>query len=299
MALDGSSKLAGLPEAVRQHFNDGDLVFVGGFGQGVPFAIAREIARQGLCDLVLCRTGADILFDILHASGCVKGAIFGWLGNPGIGISHVLRRAVAEGSIEIEETSNFGLLLRLHAGALGVPFLPTRSLGLGDIAKQAPGSHERVTCPFTGEEMTALSALAPDVAIVHAHRSDRAGNVQLFGITGDTLEGANAAKRIVCTVEEIVDGAEIRASADRTVLPAARVSAVCRAPLGAHPSYMTGLYDRDDEAYGAFDQLSRDGTQLQAFLEETILSCPDHATYVNKFVPEALRFRLGETGMST
>nr|WP_185020698.1 CoA transferase subunit A [Histidinibacterium lentulum] len=268
---------------------DGDLVFVGGFGQGVPFAIAREIARQGLSDLVLCRTGADILFDVLHASGCVKGAIFGWLGNPGIGISHVLRRAVADGSVEIEETSNFGLLLRLHAGALGIPFLPTRSLGLGEIANQAPGSHKPVLCPFTGEQMTAVSALTPDVAIVHAHRADKAGNVQLFGIAGDTLEGANAARRIVCTVEEIVDPAEIRRTADRTILPAARVAAVCHTPLGAHPSYMTGLYDRDDDAYMAFDELSRDVAQLRTFLEETIHACPDHASYVSRFVPTALR----------
>src|SRR6218665_1505678 len=127
------SKRMDLPEAIERFVSDADTVFVGGFGQGVPFAAGREIIRQNKRDLTLCRTGADILFDLLVAARCVRGVIFGWYGNPGIGLSHVLRRAVAAGTLDIEEPSNFGLLLRLHAASLGVPFLPTRSLMLGDV----------------------------------------------------------------------------------------------------------------------------------------------------------------------
>jgi glutaconate CoA-transferase subunit A len=282
----GDSKVRSLADVISEQVRDGDLVFVGGFGQGVPFALGREIIRQGKRDLTLCRTGADILFDLLIASGCVRAVIVGWIGNPGVGLSHVLRRALATNSLEFEETSNFGLLLRLHAGALGVPYLPTRSLTAGDIAAHAPGSHRAIQCPFTGDDLMAVRALTPDVALVHAHRADRHGNVQMHGIVGDTLEGARASARVICSVEDIVTSKVIRAQPENTVLPASKVAAVCHLPLGAHPSYMSGVYDRDDVAYRDFDDISRDPDKLALFIEATVHR--DHDSYAKTFVPAAL-----------
>lgn len=261
-------KVKPLDEAIRAHVKPGATVFVGGFGQGIPFALGREIIRQGVTGLTLCRTGADILFDLLVAAGCADRIVVGWFGNPGIGISHVCRRAQRTGTLKIEETSNFGLLLRLEAAAHGVPFLPTRILmeGDGDMARVA--GVKPITCPFTGEKLTAVPALVPDVALVHAHRADRAGNVQMKGIVGDTLAGARAAQTVICTVEEIVDTAVIKRNPEQTVLPANRVAAVVAAPFGSWPSYVHGVYDRDDDYYRAFDVLSRDEQKTASLIAD-------------------------------
>lgn len=245
-----------IADAVREHVPSGSFVFVGGFGQGVPFALGREIIRQGVTGLTLCRTGADILFDLLVAAGAASEIIVGWFGNPGLGLSHICRRAQRDGGLVIDETSNFGLLLRLEAAAMGVPFLPTRTLDGGDLPTVA--ERATITCPFTGEQLQAVPALRPDLALIHAQRADRAGNVQMWGITGDTLTGARAARRVICSVEEIVDEQVILDEPGKTVLPGYRVDAIVEAPWGAWPSYVHDRYDRDDDCYRAWDRLSRD-----------------------------------------
>ncbi|MBS7697466.1 MULTISPECIES: malonate decarboxylase subunit alpha [unclassified Chelatococcus] len=259
-----TDKVLSIGDAIRGFVPAGSLVFVGGFGQGVPFAAGREIIRQGITGLTLCRTGADILFDLLVAAGAADRIVVGWFGNPGVGISHICRKAIREGRLALTETSNFGLLLQLEAAALGVPFLPAHVLSEGDLGERA--DRKPVVCPFTGGTLSAVPALTPDVALVHALRADRHGNVQADGIMGDTLAGARAAKSVVVTVEEIVDDAVIRSEPERTILPAHRVSAVVHAPFGAWPSYVKGLYDRDDEHYVAFDRLSRDPSKVHAYL---------------------------------
>jgi glutaconate CoA-transferase subunit A len=249
-------KLMALDEAVRRHVHDDDTVFVGGFGQCIPFASAHEIIRQGRCDLALCRSGADILFDLLIAAGCVRKVVVGYLGNPGVGLAHAFRRAAEAGTIEIEDWTNFAMVLRLHAGALGVPFLPAATLLAGDI-RNASADVREVSCPFTGERLAAIPALRPDVALIHAQRADAEGNLQLFGLPGDSVDGAMASERIVATVEEIVPREVVRAAPDRTIVPGFRVSAVSHVPWGAWPSYVDGFYGRDDDAYFAWDQLAR------------------------------------------
>jgi glutaconate CoA-transferase subunit A len=283
-----------LRDAVAGNVRDGDLVFVGGFGQGVPFALGREIVRQGRRDLALCRTGADILFDILVAAGCASRVIFGWYGNPGIGLSHVLRRAVADGSLAVAETSNFGLLLGLHAARLGVPFLPARILMDGDLPAHAPGL-STVICPFTGETLSAIAAIRPDVAIIHAQQADPAGNVQLWGIRGDTVEGAEAARRVICTVERIVPTEVIAEAPSQTILSASMVTAVALAPFGAYPSYVEGHYDRDDDAYRAFEAMSRKPDALAAHIADTIHAFRSHEEFVET-VPAGVKDRVGFRG---
>ena len=271
-AANTPDKRLTIANAVRTYVRSGSLVFVGGFGQGVPFALGREIIRQRISDLTLCRTGADILFDLLVAAGAASEIIVGWFGNPGGGGSHICRQAQRERRLSIAETSNFALLLQLEAAAMGVPFLPTRTLDGGDLP--AVAACATVLCPFTGESLSAVPALRPDVAILHAQRADRAGNVQMWGITGDTLVGARAARRVVCSVEEIVDEAIVRGDAARTVLPGYRVDAIVEAPWGAWPSYVHDRYDRDDSYYRAWDRLSRDPDWVAA----TIAEIRDQAT---------------------
>lgn len=292
--MSGPDKLLSLADAVTMNVKNGDLVFVGGFGQGVPFALGREVVRQGLRDLSLCRTGADILFDILVAAGCVSRVMFGWYGNPGIGLSHVLRRAVADGVLAVAETSNFGLLLGLHAARLGVPFLPARILLDGDMPAHAPGL-STVICPFTGETLSAVAAIRPDVALIHAQQADPAGNVQLWGIKGDTVEGAEAARRVICTVERIVSAEVIAEAPSQTVLAASMVTAVAVAPFGAYPSYVEGHYGRDDDAYRAFEALSRRPEALTAYLADTIHAFGSHDAFVES-LPHEVKDRLKSHG---
>lgn len=263
------SKVATLGEMVRNHVRDGDVLFVGGFGQNVPFAIGAEIIRQKRRELTLCRTGADILFDLLIAAGVVRKVVVGWIGNPGIGLNHAFTRALREGKIEIEESSNFTILLRLMAGALGVPFMPTRTLTAGDIPKRLSDARP-MRCPFTDERLTAVKALKPDVAIVHAQRADPDGNLQSWGILGDTIEGVGASSRVIATVEEIVSRDTIRAAPEKTVVPGWRVAAVARVEFGAHPSYSQDYYDRDDEFYQAYDHLARDAAGLEQWIDDHV-----------------------------
>lgn len=259
----GAPLVTDLAAAVERTVRDGDLVFVGGFGHAVPFAAGHEVIRQGRRGLTVCRSGADILVDELIAADAVRRVVFGWIGNPGIGLAHAFTRACAAGTLELEEWTNYSLMLRLQAAATGVPFLPTRTLLDGDVAG-ASARAARIACPFTGEELSAVPALAPDVAIVHAQRASRSGDVQLWGVVGDTVVGALAAERILVTVEELVDDAAVLAVPDRTVLPAHRVSAIAVAPGGAAPSWVDGYYGRADDAYERYDAIARDPERLAA-----------------------------------
>lgn len=288
--MGSTSKYSSLAEAVNQNIADGDVVFVGGFGQCIPFAVGHEIIRQEMKNLTLCRSGADILFDLLIAAGTTRKVIAGYVGNPGIGLAHAFRRAVQSGAIEVEDWTNFSIVLRLHAGALGIPFIPTSTLIGGDI----PGHVDvrSIQCPFTGEVLRAIPALRPDVAIVHAQRADEDGNIQLFGLAGDTLEGALASRRIIATVEEIVPRSVVRQMPERTVLPGFRMAAVSHVPWGAYPSYVDGYYTRDDQAYGEWDELARSDERLAAYIDADIRSLENFAEtmeLIDKSRLEALR----------
>lgn len=274
-----TNKSVSLPQAVGNNITNGDTVFVGGFGHCVPFALGHEILRQKLTGLSICRSGTDILFDQMIAAGVVGEVIFGYLGNPGIGLSHAFRRAVKDGTIEYEEWTNFAMMLRFHAAQLGVPFLPARVLQLGDIA-DASIRVETMNCPYTGDPLACIPALAPDVALVHAPQADTAGNVQFHGVDGDTITGALASKRIVVTVERFVEPDEIARMPERTRLPAHRVSAVACVPWGAHPSYVDGVYGRDDDHFRAYDAVSRDAGSLADYLKKWVHGCLDREMYL-------------------
>ena len=250
--------IVSLRQAVSELVRNGDTVALEGFTHLIPFAAGHEIIRQGRRDLTLVRMTPDLVYDQLIGAGCAAKLVFSWGGNPGVGSLHRMRDALATGwpePLEIEEHSHAGMANRYVAGASGLPFAILRGYAGTDLPDHT-ASISAVTCPFTGEELAAVSALNPDVTIVHAQRADRAGNVQFWGITGVQKEAVLAARRAIVTVEEIVD--ELTPVPGAVVLPAWVLDAVAVVPGGAAPSYAHGYYDRDNATYREWDAISRE-----------------------------------------
>jgi glutaconate CoA-transferase subunit A len=251
------AELLTLAEGVAALVHDGDIVALEGFTHLIPVAAGHEIIRQGRRELTLVRMTPDLVYDQLIGAGCARKLIFSWGGNPGVGSLHRFRDAVEHGwpgPLEIEEHSHAGMANRYVAGASGLPFAVLRGYVGTDLPAQS-STIAAITCPFTGEVLTAVPAVNPDVTIVHAQRADRKGNVQMWGITGVQKEAVLAAKRSLVTVEEIVDELEPRPGA--VLLPGWVVTAVAEVPGGARPSYAQDYYDRDNDYYKAWDAISR------------------------------------------
>jgi glutaconate CoA-transferase subunit A len=266
-------------DAIAEHVRDGDVVAIEGFTHLICFAAAHEIIRQKRKNLTLCRLTPDLVADQMIAAGCVRKLVFSWAGNPGAGSLHAFRRAVP--GLELDEYSHFGMVGRFAAGAAGLPFWPIRNYNGTDLPR-ANGNIREVACPFTGEKLAAVPALTPDVTIVHAQRADTEGNTQMWGIVGVQKEAAFAAKRVIVVAEEIVKPAVIRADPNRTIIPAFIVSAVVKEPFGAHPSYVQGHYDRDNDFYVQWEEISRDPAKLTAYLDEFVHGVRDRKTYAKK-----------------
>jgi glutaconate CoA-transferase subunit A len=265
------ARLLTLQQAVAESVHDGDTVAMEGFTHLIPFAAGHEIIRQGRKELTLLRLTPDILYDQMIGMGLVRTLVFSWGGNPGVGSLHRFRDAVENGwprRIELIEHTHATMAAAYAAGASALPF--------GTLL-DSPGTdtHRRnerissVTCPFTGRRLMAVAAHQPDVTIIHAQRADRAGNVQLWGIIGVQKEAALAARRVLVTVEEVVDRLA-RVPGD-VVLPAAVVSAVSAVPNGAHPSFAQGYSRRDNTFYLAWDEISRDRDRFLAWMERYVL----------------------------
>src|SRR5215469_13159126 len=241
-----------------------------GFTHLIPHAAGHEVIRQGRRDLTLIRMTPDIIYDQMIGAGCVRKLIFSWAGNPGVGSLHRFRDAVENswpGPLELEEHSHAGMANRYQAGASGLPFAILRGYRGTSLPAHTTGVAE-IMCPFTGEVLTAVRALRPDVAVIHAQRADRQGNVQYWGITGVQKEAVLASARSVVTVEEIVDVLELTPVA--VVLPAWVVGYVAQVPGGAHPSYALGYSERDNDFYKAWDEISRDRERFAAWLDDHV-----------------------------
>ena len=268
------AEIVSLAEAVERAIHDGDAVAMEGFTHLIPFAAGHEVIRQRRRDLTLIRMTPDLIYDQLIGAGCARKLIFSWGGNPGVGSLHRFRDAVENSwpvPLEIEEHSHAGMANRYVAGASGLPFAVLRGYngtGLETLNgdPQSVPTIKPITCPFTGETLTAVSALRPDVAVIHAQRADRTGNVQLWGITGVQKEAVLASARSVVTVEEIVDELDPRPGA--VVLPGWTVTFVAQARGGAHPSYALGYSVRDNDYYVAWDAIARDRETFTRWLDE-------------------------------
>jgi glutaconate CoA-transferase subunit A len=271
-------------DAVARFVADGDSVLAEGFTHLIPFAAGHEIIRQRKKDLTLCRLTPDLIYDQMVAAGVARKLVFSWTGNPGVGSLHGIRRAVEKGvphELEIEEYSHFGLATRVKAGASGLPFLPLRTYHGTDLPKVNPRI-QPIRCPFTGEALYAVPALNPDVAILHAQRADASGNTQVWGLTGVQKEAAFAARNVIVVVEEIVDEETIRADPNRTMIPGVIVDAVVEEPYGAHPSFVQGYYDRDNDFYVAWEDIGRTEEGMKAYLDEWVYGVEGRREYVEK-----------------
>ena len=282
-----------LQEAVARHVHDGDVVVIEGFTHLISFAAGHEIIRQRRRDLTLCRLTPDLIYDQMIAAGCAKKLVFSWAGNPGVGSLHAFRRAVEGGTLEIEEYSHFGMVARFSAGAAKLPFWTLRDYAGTDLPKANPRI-KSVTCPYTGEELATVPALNPDVTIVHAQRADAQGNAQIWGLLGVQKEAAFASQRVIVVVEELVDERVIRSDPNRTLIPAAIVSAVVVEPWGAHPSYAQGYYDRDNDFYVGWEAISRDRAELAHYLDEFVYGVQGRAEYMAKQPRLPERLKAGE-----
>ncbi|HEX4834102.1 MAG TPA: CoA transferase subunit A [Trebonia sp.] len=264
------AEIVSLARAVADAVHDGDSVAMEGFTHLIPFAAGHEVIRQRRRDLTLIRMTPDVIYDQLIGAGCARKLVFSWGGNPGVGSLHRFRDAVEHGwprPLEIEEHSHAGMANRYVAGASGLPFAVLRGYAGTGLVGQTD-TIRPVTCPFTGERLMAVSAVNPDVAIIHAQQADRAGNVQLWGLAGVQKEAVLAARRAIVTVEEIVDELTPRPTA--VVLPGWTVTYVAHVPGGAHPSYAAGYSERDNDYYVAWDPIARERETFGAWLDEHV-----------------------------
>lgn len=283
-------KLCSMDEAVGRYVADGRTVAVEGFTAFICFSAAHEIIRQGKRDLTLCRLTPDLIYDQMVAAGVARKLVFSYMGNPGVGSLHCIRRAVEKeipGPLEIEEYSHFGMVGRYLAGASNLPFYPIRSYLGSDIPKVNEGI-KFVDSPYGNDRVAVVPPLNPDIAIVHAQRADTKGNTQLWGLIGVQKEAAFAARNVVVVVEEIVDESLIRRDPNRTLIPGLIVDAVVHEPYGAHPSYVQGYYDRDNKFYLDWDRVSRDRERTEQWLKEWVYEIPDRSAYLEKLGSERL-----------
>lgn len=279
------SKLLPLAEAISSHVHDGDMLYAAGFTHLIPFAAGHEIIRQGLQGLTLARATPDLIYDQLVAAGCARKVIFSYMGNPGVGSLRFVRAEVEAGHLEWEEYSHFGMISRLQAGATGLPFMPMKPTAAMDLERANP-NYRTVTDPYSGAPVVVVPALNPNVAIIHVQRADATGNAQIWGIIGEQKEAAFAAQRVIITAEEIVPEEVIRSDPNRTLIPAFVVDAVCHIPYCAHPSYTQGYYDRDNDFYLEWDQISRSPESVKAYLDEWVYGVKDRQEYWGKLGPE-------------
>lgn len=283
-------KVLTMSEAVSRFVQDGCSVAIEGFTAFISFAAAHEMIRQGKRDLTLCRLTPDLVYDQMIAAGVCSHLVFSYMGNPGVGSLHCIRRAIEKGlprPVTIEEYSHFGMVGRYLAGASNLPFFPLRSYAGTDMPTANPAIRF-VDSPYGDGPIAVVPPLKPDVAFIHAQRADANGNTQLWGLTGVQKEVAFASRKVIVVVEEIVSEEVIRRDPNRTLIPGLVVDGVVQEPFGAHPSYVQGYYDRDNDFYLEWDEVSRDPAGTEAWLQEWVYNLPNRAAYLQKLGSERL-----------
>jgi glutaconate CoA-transferase subunit A len=281
--MAGMDKVRSLYDAIASDVEDGDSLAMGcALESLIPFAASYEIIRQKKRNLTLIGPISDMQFDQLIGAGCVKKIIASWVGNVAAGLGHNYRRAAEAGiphAIEIEDHSNFTVGLGLQAGASGLPFLPTRTVKGSDF--RSGDQFASIRCPFTNEELVAVRAIRPDVALLHVQRADAQGNAQAWGNFGVMREAAMAAKKVILTCEEIVDHEVILSDPNRNVIPGFVVSSVVHEPFGSHPSPTQGYTRRDDNFYFDYHKATRSTEGFEQWLDKWVLSVKDHREFLD------------------
>lgn len=288
MTFTDHSKIMPLSQAVTDLVKPGKSIVLGTSLEGmIPFAVGHEIIRQRIRDLTLIGPISDMLFDQLTGGGCVSRIRAAWVGNVSTGVGYHYRRSLEQnipGKVEVEHHSNFSIALSLKAGALGVPYLPARTLLGSDIIKD--NTHFKIApCPFTGQPLLLVQAICPDLAIIHVQRADRQGNSHLWGNMGVTVDAARASREVLIVAEEIVDPEVIRSDPNRTAIPGFLVSAVVEEPWGAHPSPVQGYYGHDDPVYVEYARATKTLDGSRQWFENWIYGLKDRREYMAR-IPE-------------
>jgi glutaconate CoA-transferase subunit A len=271
-----------LKTAVKKYVKPGLSVAMEGFTHLIPHAAGLEIIRQKIQHLTLIRMTPDIIYDQMIGMGCADKLMFSWGGNPGVGSLHRLRDACEHDyphAMEIVEHAHAAMANAWVAGASGMPCAIFKGYRGTDYPEINPDIRF-MDCPYTGEKLTLVPAINPDLAIVHAQKADRAGNIWLSGITGIQKEVLLASKKSIVTVEEIVDRVDEKNGG--TVIPRWVIHAVCCEPHGSFPSYTEGYYNRSNDFYKYWDHISKDRKLFSDWMEEFVLSTSGFPEFLAK-----------------
>lgn len=279
-------KVTTVADAVARLVHDGEYLATGGFGTNrIPAAVCHEILRQKRQNLGFSGHTATHDFQILAAGNLTgRGATLAKLdaayvvGLEARGLSPHARRVLESGTVQVVEWSNYTLALRYSAAAMGVPFVPARSLLGTDTLAHCPA--KQVICPYTGETLVAIPALYPDVAAIHVHEADRYGNCRFTGTSVADIDLARAAKRVIITCERIVPHDEMRLNPHRTQIPFLCVDAVCEVPFGSYPGNMPGEYFSDEEHLKSWMDAEKDPAAFAQFLDDHIFGVRDFGEYL-------------------
>ncbi len=274
------SKVSTVKEAVGKLINDGDYLAVGGFGTNrVPTAVLHEIVRQRKRNLGLSGHTATHDCQVLAAGECLDRCDVAYVvGLEARGLSSASRRAFESGKVKAVEWSNAALAWRYKAAAMGIPFIPGRTMMGTDTAKYS--AFKEIECPYTNIKLAALPALYPDVGIVHVHRADVYGNCQIDGITVSDQDMARAAKKLIITTERIVPNDDIRRQPERTIIPYYYVDALIEVPFGAYPCNMAYEYFSDEEHLREWLVAEKTEESLKDFLDKYIYETSDFYQYL-------------------
>ncbi len=282
-------------EAIARHVPSASMVLMGAqLEQMIPFAAGHEIIRRGCRDLTVVGPISDILFDQLIGAGCVSRVMAAWVGNVSAGVGYCFRRAVERNiprRIEVVDYSNLTLALALHAGAMGVPFMPTYST-LGSDLLRKNGNLREFSSPVSEEKLIAVRALRPDVAIIQVQRADTHGNAHLWGSLGVAVDGARASRKTIVIAEEIVEPEVIASDPNRTLIPGFLVAAVVHEPWGAHPSPVQGYYGRDHAFFSEYHERTRSLEDFEDWLTHWVVRPSNRQEYLAQFAADR-RERLG------
>lgn len=280
------NKLANLSEAVAS-IPSGAHVALSGFAiTRCTMAFAMEVARQGIKDLTISQCVGAMDADLLVGAGAVKRIIYGGGSLDRFGRLACVNRGIEDGSLIAEEYSSLSVTFRYLAGALGLPFIPIRSLRGSDLMKQleekSSSDLATITDPFTGDNWLVLKPLLPDVAIVQVQTADEEGNAWIMGPRWDNAEQVKASKRTIVIAEHIVPTDFIRSKPEQTVIPGLMVSHVVELPFGAHPTSVYREYDYDARQIERYVEATRSPQAFQSYLDEYVYTVKDHWEYLEK-----------------
>lgn len=281
-------KVTDVADAVARLVRNQDYLGIGGFGSArLPTAVLHEILRQSKQNLSLAGHTATHDFQILCAGNLTgRGQTLARVdvayvvGLEARGLSPHARRVMESGTVQTTEWSNYALAVRFKAAAMGVPFLPARSMLGTDTFRHSAA--RAIRCPFTGERLLALPALYPDVAAIHVHEADRFGNCRIRGTTVADFDLARAARRLIITCERLLPNEEIRRDPSQTIIPFYCVDAVCEVPYGSYPGNMPYEYFSDEEHLRLWLASEKDLPTFQSFLEQYVYGVEDFHGYLQR-----------------